>query len=112
MEECQRKIPICKFVKHLYFGRFKSKRIQNVSNYASLSINTHIFSKICTRLGRKHFHVTQKNKKKQYRARFLNTELLFNPQAPVAQKVADEVVFQRFQGEGVEFFLNRTSLTP
>ena len=26
-----------------------------------------------------------------------------NPQAPVAQKVADEVVFRRFQGEGVEF---------
>ena len=28
----------------------------------------------------------------------------FNPQAPVAQKTADEVVFRRFQGEGVEFF--------
>ena len=28
-----------------------------------------------------------------------------NPQAPVAQKVADEVVFGRFQGEGIEFFL-------
>ena len=27
-----------------------------------------------------------------------------NPQAPVAQKVADEVVFRRFGGEGVEFF--------
>ena len=26
-----------------------------------------------------------------------------NPQAPVAQKVADEVVFRRFRGEGVEF---------
>ena len=24
---------------------------------------------------------------------------------PVAQKVADELVFRRFQGEGVEFFL-------
>ena len=35
-----------------------------------------------------------------------------NPQAPVAQKIADEVVFRRFQGEGVEFFLNRTSRTP
>ena len=33
---------------------------------------------------------------------------LFNPQAPVTQKNADEVVFRRFQG--VEFFLNRTSL--
>ena len=36
----------------------------------------------------------------------------FNPQAPVAQKIVDEVVFRRFQGEGVEFFFNRTSLTP
>ena len=31
--------------------------------------------------------------------------LILNPQAPVAQKTADEVVFRRFQGEGVEFFL-------
>ena len=30
--------------------------------------------------------------------------LHINPQAPVAQKVADEVVFRRFRGEGVEFF--------
>ena len=29
---------------------------------------------------------------------------LVNSQAPVAQKVADEVVFRRFQGEEVEFF--------
>ena len=28
----------------------------------------------------------------------------FNPQAPVAQKIADEVFFRRVQGEGVEFF--------
>ena len=27
----------------------------------------------------------------------------FNPQAPVAQKIADEVIFRRSQGEGVEF---------
>ena len=27
-----------------------------------------------------------------------------NPQAPVAQKVGDQVVFLRFRGEGVEFF--------
>ena len=27
-----------------------------------------------------------------------------DPQAPVAQKIADEVVFRRFQGEEVEFF--------
>ena len=30
--------------------------------------------------------------------------LILNPQAPVEQKTADEVVFRRFQGEGVEFF--------
>ena len=35
----------------------------------------------------------------------------YNPQAPVAQKIADEVVFRHFQGERVEFFFNRTSLT-
>ena len=28
----------------------------------------------------------------------------FNPHKPIAQKFADEVVFRRFQGEGVEFF--------
>ena len=27
-----------------------------------------------------------------------------NHHTPIAQKVADEVVFRRFQGEGVEFF--------
>ena len=26
-----------------------------------------------------------------------------NPPAPIAQKVADEMVFRRFQGEGVKF---------
>ena len=46
--------------------------------------------------------------------RFDRVEHQYNidPQAPVAQKVADEVVFRRFGGEGVEFFFNRTSLTP
>ena len=29
---------------------------------------------------------------------------MLNPQAPVAQKVADEEVFRRFGGEGVDFF--------
>ena len=28
-----------------------------------------------------------------------------NPQALVAQKITDEVVFRRLQGEGVDFFL-------
>ena len=27
----------------------------------------------------------------------------FNPHTPIAQKIADEVVFRRFQGEGVDF---------
>ena len=31
-------------------------------------------------------------------------EKYLNPQAPVAQKVAYELVFRRFLGEGVEFF--------
>ena len=31
-------------------------------------------------------------------------EFYINPHAPVAQKSADEVVFRRFQREGVEFF--------
>ena len=32
------------------------------------------------------------------------------PHTPVAQKVANEVFFRRFQGEEVEFILNRPSL--
>ena len=32
------------------------------------------------------------------------SKIYFNPQAPVAQKIADEVVFCHFQGEAVEFF--------
>ena len=35
-----------------------------------------------------------------------------NPQAPVAQKSADEVVFRRFQGEGVEFFFKSDLTDP
>ena len=29
---------------------------------------------------------------------------VYKPHTPVAQKLADKVVFGRFQGEGVEFF--------
>ena len=36
--------------------------------------------------------------------RGLLTKFIINPQAPVAQISADEVVFRHFQGEGVEFF--------
>ena len=54
---------------------------------------------------------------KEFKTNFLKAQLSkhgrqVNPQAPVAQKIADEVVFRCFQGEGVEFFLNRTWLTP
>ena len=37
---------------------------------------------------------------------------LINPQAPVAQKTADEVVFRHFQGEGVEFFFKSDLSDP
>ena len=30
--------------------------------------------------------------------------IIFNPHTPVAQKIANELVFRRFEGEGVEFF--------
>ena len=33
-----------------------------------------------------------------------------NPHTPVAEKIADEVVFRRFQSEGAEFF--KISLPP
>ena len=33
----------------------------------------------------------------------IGSPFYINPQAPVAQKVADEVVFRHFRGEGVEF---------
>ena len=33
----------------------------------------------------------------------LRIQIQLNPQAPVAQKVADEVVFRRFGGEAVDF---------
>ena len=35
-----------------------------------------------------------------------------NPQAPVAQKIADDVVFRRFQGEGVEFSKSYLTAPP
>ena len=34
----------------------------------------------------------------------IQIRLLVNPHTPVAQKIADEVAFRRFQGEGVDFF--------
>ena len=41
---------------------------------------------------------------------FLNK--MFNPQAPVAQKIADVVVFRRFHGEEVEFFFKSDLTDP
>ena len=32
-----------------------------------------------------------------------SSKITLNPQAPVAQKVADEVIFRRFKDEGVDF---------
>ena len=50
---------------------------------------------------------TPKEKRKKpgkFRNNILTRYYHVNPQAPVAQKVADELVFRCFQGEGVEFF--------
>ena len=41
-----------------------------------------------------------------------NSRDSLNPQAPVAQKVADEVVFRRFGGEGVEFYKSDLTAPP
>ena len=41
-----------------------------------------------------------------------NPQILRNPQALVAQKIEDEVVSRRFQGEGVEFFLKSDLTDP
>ena len=37
---------------------------------------------------------------------------LVNPQAPIAQKSADEVVFRGLRGEGVEFFFKSDLTDP
>ena len=37
---------------------------------------------------------------------------IVNPQALVAQKIADLVIFRRFQGEGVEFFFKSDLTDP
>ena len=43
---------------------------------------------------------------------FINFKCILNPRAPVAQKIADEMVFRRFQGEGVEFFFKSDLIDP
>ena len=58
-------------------------------------MQNHNTESLTAHFGFSHFKVTR-------RRDFLRNR--FNPQAPVAQKIADEVVFQRLQGEGVEFF--------
>ena len=44
--------------------------------------------------------------------KMLTVNLSLNPHTPVAQKVADEVGFRRFQGEGVEFFKSELTDPP
>ena len=59
-----------------------------------------------TWVGKKYIHVNsggvfEIHGKKKFG--FKIEPLKINLQAPVAQKIAHEVVFRRFQGEGVEF---------
>ena len=37
---------------------------------------------------------------------------MLNPHTPAAQKIADEVAFRPFQGEGVEFFFKSDLADP
>ena len=46
------------------------------------------------------------------RVYLVEREQTVNPHTPVAQKVADELVFRRFQGEGVEFFFKSDLVGP
>ena len=56
-------------------------------------------------------HAVARAQRKQFtNCTSLATRERVNPHTPVAQKVADEVVFRRFQGEGVEFL--KSDLTP
>ena len=58
-------------------------------------------------MSRDFVYVKKALKKKNRRGKFsediLKTINHFNPQAFIAQKIADEVVFRQFQVEGVEF---------
>ena len=63
-----------------------------------------IFKLNCYCLGVKLFHAL-------YHCQIIKY-FLINPQALVAQKSADEVVFRHFQGEGVEFFLIGPHCSP
>ena len=49
-------------------------------------------------------HITENRPFKLNRTGKTKFNNIINPQAPVTQKIAHEVVFRRFQGEGVEFF--------
>ena len=50
------------------------------------------------------FKVSKNKKSENLMSHKIEKVWKFNPQALVAQKIADEVVFRRFWGEGVEFF--------
>ena len=64
-------------------------------------------------LGRKEKNFSQQDIEIIYVSeKIMKLESKINPQAPVAQKTADEVVFRHFQGEGVEFFFKSDLTDP
>ena len=50
-------------------------------------------------------HLVKAREYQVFDLRYKILKYVINPQAPVAQKVTDEVIFRRSQGEGVEVFL-------
>ena len=52
----------------------------------------------------KYLNMVSTRYREEISTRYREGEQCFNPQTPVAQKSADEVVFRHFRGEGVEFF--------
>ena len=70
------------------------------SNGKIIIINVMVMGNIL----RKVIDFLEKKSKADCRHEDIRYKFDFNSQAPVAQKIADEVAFRRFQGEGVEFF--------
>ena len=84
----------------MIFNPFNHKKTNN-KNRLLIPVNHDIFRDIEVKL--------QSKLRIEIRRGLLTSEFDYpkdpvNPQAPVAQKIANEVVFRRFQGEGVEFF--------
>ena len=92
-------VPICTFLVYNIgdtFGRFLTSIVQFPHRDSTFQE---------TRSKIKHYSQTVNNRK-------LLKFTRYNPHTSVTLKVADKVVFRRFQGKGLEFFFNRTSLTP